>query len=197
MAHSSCNLRRSERHGKVPIYAHNLQGFDGHIVLSAIGQLLDDPCVDFKSMNLEAISTNSEKMRSIQYRKFVFLDSLSFLDASLEKVVADLKCSNHQFPILRKSGLVQNEEQLELISSKGIFPYSRLTDLSEFESLKELPPIEEFYNDLSSKPCSQSDYERAKRVFEAFKCSNMGVGRIQYDSIPVSNASLLGLPHAI
>lgn len=175
VAHLSCNLRRRETQGRVPIYAHNMTGFDGHLILNAIAGLLDSECVDIKSLKLEGISSNTERLRSIRFRDFIFLDSLSFLDGSLERVAKELKRGNHSFPILWSSGVIKTKEQFDLMSSKGIFPYSRLRDLDEFDEMKELPPIEDFYNDLSGRPCDPDDYARAKRVFDVFECHSMSV----------------------
>ena len=98
---------------------------------------------------------------------------MAFLDASLEKVVADLVKSKHSFPLLRNSGLADTPEKFDLLMAKGVFPYSHLTSLSLFESLKEVPPIECFYSNLSEEGITEAEYERAKLVFSRFSCRSM------------------------
>lgn len=123
-------------------------------------------------MKLSGLCINSEKLRNLHYKNFVFLDSLTFLDGSLDKVVQDLRLSNHDFPILKKS--LPDNEQFELISGKkGVFCYSYLTSLDEFRQMTEIPPKEAFYNDLSEKHISSQEHEHAKKVFKAFHCRTM------------------------
>lgn len=173
MAHLSCNRKRWERQ-KIPVYCHNLEGFDSNFILRAIGKKVDEMGAGFaQQLRLDAISTNTEKMRSIGYRRLMFLDSLAFLDASLDKVVKDLKDSSHKFPILRRSGLVHNREELNLLSQKGIFPYSWVQSVKQCRETTSLPDKECFFNELSGQHVTDEEYERAQEVFRSFNCRNM------------------------
>ena len=38
---------------------------------------------------------------------------------------------------------------------------------------RELPPIEAFYDELNEQPCSTSDYDHVKKVWQAFGMTSM------------------------
>ena len=112
-AHNVCNLLRIEEK-KIVGFAHNFSGYDSHILMKAIAQHKD-------SLNLTAIPLNTEKFKMIKINNMVLLDSLAFLNASLDKLVENLTLSNHTFPILHQ--WMQREEERKLILRKGVFPY--------------------------------------------------------------------------
>ena len=134
---------------------------------------LADKGVNLQNYDLGGLSLNTEKFRTIRFGAFQFIDSLSFFNASLEKVITDLVESDHSFPILKKCGWVKTKKQLSLITRKGVFPYSALTSLQKFQEATEIPPKEDFYNDLNDTHISEADYIHAKKVFKAFKCETM------------------------
>lgn len=106
--------------------------------------------------------------------KFVFLDSTAFLDGSLDGIVQDLKSSGHDFPLVKKSGLVKNEKQLELLCQKGVYPYQLLQDdFDTFMLQTTFPPKSDFYNQLSERHITDEEYRRAVETYEAFNCQNM------------------------
>lgn len=165
-AHQDCNLRRKNRY-KVPIYAHNFSGYDSHFLFQAIAQS------ENHISELKAMAYNTEKFRTISVETFSFLDSMHFISDSLNNIVNDLTKSNHQFPILKNSGLYSNNFQRSLLLKKGIFPYELLTSLDRFSKMTVFPPIESFYSKLTESGISQEDYIHGKTVFESFKMKNM------------------------
>ena len=64
------------------------------------------------------------------------------------------------------------EESLTLCCGKGVFPYTWLDGPDKLQST-ELPPRTAFYNDLSERDCSSSDYQHAINVFTHFEMTNM------------------------
>ena len=58
-------------------------------------------------------------------------------------------------------------ERFNLITRKGVYPYSYFTDFTKF-SETSLPPKSAFYNDLNNTSISDSEYERAQNVFTSF-----------------------------
>ena len=58
---------------------------------------------------------------------------------------------------------------LDLMKQKGVFPYDWFTDASKLES-NDFPPRIAFYNKLMDKECEESDYTRAKNVWETMGC---------------------------
>ena len=76
-AHSKCNMEEGKKRTKnivIPVFFHNLKGYDGHLILSHVGKFIS---------KLSAIPLNYEKMMSFSFRKLRFLDSAGFLASSL------------------------------------------------------------------------------------------------------------------
>ena len=83
-AHSQCNLKEGNkrtRRYKIPVFFHNLKGYDSHMIVSEVGKYVK---------NLQAIPQNYEKMISFSYGHLRYLDSLAFLSSSLDKLVENL-----------------------------------------------------------------------------------------------------------
>ena len=65
------------------------------------------------------------------------------------------------------------EVDVELLRRKGVYPYQWVDSPAKFEETS-LPPIEAFYNDLTSEACKTKDYKHAIRVWEAARCKSFG-----------------------
>ena len=66
---------------------------------------------------------NGENFRTISFNSFEFVDTLSFLQASLGSLASDLKDSNHDFKIMKQTFLTQtkgkyNSEKYEMVLQK-------------------------------------------------------------------------------
>ena len=164
-AHNECNIKRVHNF-KVPIFAHNFSGYDSHFVIEAIARHAEVG-------ELNVLAYNSQRIRTLDYNRISFIDSMHFISDSLDNIIKDLVQSNHEFPILRNSLLYSSEEQRSLLLKKGVFPYEKLTSLSAFEDMTEFPPKTSFYSNLREKGVSDEDYEHGRRVFKTFKCKNM------------------------
>lgn len=97
----------------IPIFFHNLSGYDAHFIVKELG---------FDEKNISVIAENEEKY--ISFSKTVgklqlrFLDSFRFMSFSLEYLISNLtkeefKCTNAFFPPFK----------VELLLRKGIYPY--------------------------------------------------------------------------
>jgi hypothetical protein len=58
----------------------------------------------------------------------MFLDTLAFLQSSLSQLADILKDSNHDYPLLKQSHIVQtngyfDKEKFDMVLQKGFFPY--------------------------------------------------------------------------
>lgn len=78
---------------------------------------------------LSILPYNGENFRTISLNRYIFLDSMSFLQSSLTTLTDNLKASNHDYGILTQSTLVQknnaiSNKKLKMMLQKGIFPYS-------------------------------------------------------------------------
>jgi len=155
-SHNQCNLQRKQNF-RVPVYAHNFSGYDSHFLLQAISQ--HKTPTDYISV----LAYNSQRIRTLTYNKINFIDSMHFVSDSLGNITRDLTSSGHDFSILKKSGLFNSEEQLQLLLRKGVFPYELLTSLKKFRKMEAFPPRESFYSGLYEKHASPADYEQQQQ----------------------------------
>ena len=178
-AHIKCNLS-ARRPKYIPMYAHNFSGYDSHFVMQA---LVENREKTKRRKKISGLGYNMEKMRTIQFDRFRFLDSMQFMPTSLAKVTEDLRRSNHDFPILKNMGLYTNDEERKLLTRKGVFPYDLLTNLQKFEEMRNFPAREDFFNILTQRGISEEDYEHGLKVFSIFKCSNMKDYMLLYNEL--------------
>ena len=110
---------------------------------------------------MTAIPSNTEKFIAFQIGKLRFLDSLQFLNASLDKLVGTLPSdafvyTSKFFP------------SPDLAKQKGVFPYEYMSDRSKFEETR-LPPKDAFYSSLNESSITDDEYERAHKAWNIFK----------------------------
>ena len=170
-AHISCNLN-FKTVDKIPVILHNLKGYDAHIICQAIGNV--------QTKEPEVIAKNMEDYIFFKIGNLHFMDSLQFLNASLEDLTKNLlEMGVEKFTHLRNyfntrwKHLQNKEEAYPLLLRKLVYPYSYMDGWERFEE-KELPPRSVFYNDLSQKDIAVQDYEHAVKVWEAFQLKNLG-----------------------
>ena len=84
-AHRSCNFQYNVHadHFKLPVFFHNLTGYDAHLILSEV--------FESKYGKITCIPRTCEKFVSFTIGKLVFKDSMNFLNKGLDKLVANLK----------------------------------------------------------------------------------------------------------
>ena len=178
-AHSNCNLqlRIKPEQQHIPVVFHNLKGYDGHLIISSIGRTRTDT-VEYHDKNghlrtketgaIHVIANNSEKYVSFSWRNYRFIDSLAFLNASLDKLVRNTP---------REAFIHLADEfhasQMDLVRRKGVYPCEYMDDSSRFEE-DVLPPKEAFYSSLTDEHISNDDYLHAQHVWDAFGCRTLG-----------------------
>ena len=160
-AHNRCNLnyKISPKTWKLPVFFHNLRGFDSHLLIKAYEADLGD---------IKIIPTNMEKYLTFSIGQVRFLDSMQFMNSSLEKLVEgmnsdELYITQQEFP---------DPAHFACIKKKGVYPYSYFDSLGKF-SAKQLPPKTAFKNDLTGKDITDADYQRARDVWRKFRCTSM------------------------
>jgi len=167
-AHNVCNLNRQVK-TKIPMFCHNLQGYDSHFIMKCLES-------DKRIHHVEGLSYNTEKFRTITINTFIFLDSLSFLSASLSELVNDLsKNELHSFHILDQMNLYGRNEKKkkEMLKRKGVYPYEIVESIEMLQKMKKIPPQKAFYSSLTDSSISEEEYKHAKKVFKKFKCKNL------------------------
>lgn len=114
--HNSCN--KNIQDGRfIPIFLHNLKGYDSHLIIRAFHDLEKVP---------DAIPLNSEKFTSFSLHQkkgfeLRFLDSMGFINYSLASLAKNLK----EFLNLSKTF---GKEMAKDLSRKGVFPYEWFDD---------------------------------------------------------------------
>src|SRR5271170_8507342 len=76
-AHNKCNMNYKVPN-KIPVLFHNLSNYDAHLLMQEIGEDTAE--------RVSCIAENFEKYISFTLDNLVFLDSLRFLNASLESL---------------------------------------------------------------------------------------------------------------
>jgi len=168
-AHSLCNLKLSQTR-TVSCFFHNFRGYDAHPIMRALGaikdRILQVSCIPMSTEKYTAVSLKLKADKPWASYELVFKDSFQFLSASLDKLVAnskDFKCLKHMFPI---------EDDFSLLLRKGVYPYEYMDGWDKFSELC-LPAIDKFSSTLKGDVFAE-DYEHARRVWEHFKCQNIG-----------------------
>ena len=109
-----------------------------------------------------------EKYMTFNAGQLQFIDSLQFMNSSLEKPAANLQMENLN---IMSKGLTDKE--LALLQWKEVNPYEYLDSYEHFYEL-QLPLKEDFYSILSKEAISDNDYNHMQQIWEAFGCKTLG-----------------------
>ena len=111
------NLKISK---KVPAIFHNLKGYDSHLIFKELSKF------DYK---INVIPNGLEKYMVFTLNKnLVFIDSMLFMNSSLDKLVKNLNDKDFRYLSEKFSG-----EKLELVKKKGIYPYEYFDSFKRFK----------------------------------------------------------------
>ena len=169
-AHWSCN-KNPQLTKKVPAIFHNLKYYDSHLIFCELNKFY---------MKIDVIPNGLKKCMTFSLNKnLVFIDSMQFMNSSLEKLVKNL--SDNVFKYLTEEFGLKN---LELIKQKDAYPYEYMDSLKMF-SEEKLPDKECFssyvkygttgdngkklYGHISNK-----DYLHCKKNWNEFNMKNIG-----------------------
>ena len=150
----------------VSVICHNMKGYDSHHILKHLSPIFEENPDEFAEIHeIDVIASNTEKYIGFQMGALRFLDSLQFLNASLNTLVSNL--SKDGLDNLHHTKRHFKDEELHLVSRKGIFPYSWFDDEAKMTETG-LPPREDFFSNLTEEGVSEEDYSHAKTVWEKF-----------------------------
>ena len=156
-AHNKCN-RSFRLTDKIPVIFHNLKGYDLHLNMQEIGK--------FK-MNISVIPNNLEKyMAFFLGNNLKFIDSLQFMNDSLEKLAKNITISDMKYTS-------QDFQNVELMKRKGVYSYDYMNSFDKFND-KNLPSKEKFCCILSDEQITDKDYKHAQNVWNTFNLESMG-----------------------
>ena len=158
-AHWICNvnLKLSK---KVPVIFLNLKGYASHLLMKEIGKF--DAKVSFVSNGLE------KYMAFTINKNLFFIDSIQFMNSSLDSLVKNISDNNFKYLSEEFSG-----EFLELVKQKEVYPYEYMDSFKKFSENK-LPDRSNFFSSLKDVCISEKDYLKAEDAWNVFKMNKMG-----------------------
>ena len=181
-AHQSCNLN-FKRPKFTPVFFHNLQNYDAHLFVRALGlmdEVLSIKCIPNNDEQYISFSLKFELERipkwddkTEEWKEVVvehdirFLDSFKFTLSGLEGLVKNLSRED-----LKETARFFREK-IDLISRKGVYPYEFMDDFEKFKK-QSLPKKTSFFSRLKQEKISDEDFEHAQRVWREFGLKNMG-----------------------
>ena len=185
--HSECNLKLRQKPFSIPVFAHNMSGYDSHMFVRLLGETEDE---------VSCIPQNEEKYMSFSKNVIVdvvdgknvyvtlnFKDTFRFLGKSLAGLVKITETFRHTDKYFSK-------EEQKVLRSKQHYPYEYMDSFLRFE--ETTVPLKEAFNsslnlkglvfssrtdnlsELKPEGMSDKDYEDFKRSWEASKSKNLG-----------------------
>ena len=143
---------------QIPVILHNLGGYDAHLLMQGMARVPGE---------IKCIPNNTEKYISLSLGNVKFIDSINFLQSSLDKLVK----STDSFLIMQRTFM--EEDKRRLLLKKGIYPYEYMDSFERFDET-ELPEKEKFYSSPSGKGITDEEYGHAQEVWKKFGCQNLG-----------------------
>ena len=129
----SCNINLKITK-KVPVIFHNFKGCDSHLIDKELSKF---------NVKISVIPNGLEKYMAFTINKnSVFIDSMQFMNSSLDKLVKNL--NDKYFKYLSEEF---SDEQLKLGKEKGIYPYEYMSSFKRFTEDK-LPNKSKFVSSL-------------------------------------------------
>ena len=117
-----CN-RNFQLTKKVPLIFHSLKGYDSHLIFSELNKF---------DVKINVIPNRLEKYMAFFFGKnLVFIDSMQFMNSSLDKLVKNL--SDEDFKYLVKEF---GSENLEILKQKVAYPYEYMNSFKRFNEEK-------------------------------------------------------------
>ena len=171
-AHKKCNFRLqiSAEKIKIPVVFHNLKGYDGHLIIEGMGDIIrENDLRGEEPLNIDVIASNAEKYITFKIGKHLkFIDSYQFMASPLANLAKALPDDKYIYTSEAFSG-----ERLDLMKAKGVYPYDYMDSFQKF-SETQLPKRDDFYSLLTNEEISESEYAHAQKVWETFGIKNMG-----------------------
>ena len=170
-AHNNCNLNLKEKVNFIPIFFHNLAGFDCHLFIRELSE--SDGNIECLAKNKEDYISFTKKVKVDEYVKndkknpvyfnLRFLDSFKFMASSLFCLSKNL----NEFPICRNNGLQDRHLR------KGIYPYDYMDSFNRFEET-ENPSKHAYYSILNNQEITDEDYEHSIKIWKEDNIKNLG-----------------------
>ena len=128
----------------------------------------------FKELNIFDVKVSVIPNELKKYMAFtlnkntVFIDSMLFMNSSLDELIKNLSDSDFNYLIEEFIG-----EKLSLVEEEGVYPYEYMNSFRKFKEGK-LPDICKFFSSLENCGISKKEYQRAEKVWKVFGIKNFG-----------------------
>ena len=100
-------------------------------------------------------------------RNLVFIDSMQFMNSSLDSLVKNLGNKDFKYLSEEFSG-----KFLEIVKEKRIYPYEYMDNFKKFNET-ELPSKSKFFSSLKNEDINEKDYEKAN-IWNTFETETLG-----------------------
>ena len=169
-AHRNCNVN-FQLTKKAPVIFHNLRGYVSYLILNEL---------DKSDVKIKVIPNGLEEYMAFFLNKnLVFINSMQFMNSSLDKLVKNLSDKDFKY-LIEEFG----SENLELLKQKGACPYECMDSFERFDEEK-LPAKIFFYSStkdgkigddgkISDGHIDVNDYLTCKKTWDKFEMKNMG-----------------------
>ena len=146
---------------KVVVIFHNLREYDSHLIFKELSKF---------NCGVSVIPNGLlEKYMSFTLGKnIVFVDSMLFLNSSLDKLVKNLGDEDIKYLSREFSG-----ERLKLVKKKGVYPYEYMDSFKKIGESR-LPDIDCFFSSLKNCEITDKEYQRACDVWKVSEIKNLG-----------------------
>ena len=150
---------------------HSLRGSDSHLIFCKLNKF---------DVKINVMPNGLEKYMTFFFGKnLVFIDSMKFINSSLDKLVKNLSDEGFKY-LLEEIG----SKNLELLKNKSAYPYEYMNNFERFDEEK-LPAIKYFfsstkigktYNDgeISDGYISIKDCLTYQKIWDKFDMKYMG-----------------------
>ena len=169
-AHWDCNIN-FQFNKKVPVIFHNLKGYDSHLIFSVLHKF---------NLKISVIPNGLQKYMAFYLNKnLVFIDSMQFINSSLDKLVKNLSDEDFKY-LVEEFG----SKHLKELKQKGGYPYEYMNSFERFDEDK-LPARKYFFSStktgkidddgkISDGHVSIKDYMSCEKIWNMFNIKNMG-----------------------
>ena len=159
-----CNLTYGSVQTYIPIIGHSALSYDVKHLLSVFNRKSK------RNHVLKVLAKNKEKFQCVYMDRFMFIDSYSFLQGSLQILVESLRKKGEENFVYTKQ-FANTKKQFDLLLRKGVMMYEYIDNDFE-QKLQEtlLPKKEKFYDSLNDQSISDEQYKHAQTVFSEFSC---------------------------
>ena len=123
----------------------------------------------FSNSKIIVIPNGLEKCMAFTVTKnLLFIDSMQFLNSSLDKLVKNLNDKDFKYFSEEFSG-----EKLKLVKQTGVYPYEYMNSFKRF-SEDDLHDKSNFFSSLKDIGVNEKEYKKAVNVWKVFIIKNLG-----------------------